>query len=83
MAKQVQTKQCFSNLHLPSFSKPVPNLVSDYCAWLPGVEPDVAFCFFNPSASRFVVLRCNFAHLVCKEWLVELPYIFCHLTLVC
>lgn len=46
-------RQHFSNLQLSSFGDSVPTIASDSCSWLRGLETDVVFFCFNPSASRF------------------------------
>lgn len=55
------TRSCFSNLRMFSYGEPVPNVVSDSCARLTGVEPGVVICCCSPFASwlaMLCVLKC-------------------------
>lgn len=40
------------NLLLSSFTKSLPNVASNSCSWMIGVEPDVVFCCNRSSAQR-------------------------------
>lgn len=72
---KIHQTRLLSGLQLSSVGEPVPTAASVVGSQLTEVQPDVAFCCYSVSASRFDALcvpRCFTAHHNLTEWLSEL-----------